>query len=237
MCKPQGLGRQRWDTCIVNRLKSVGSCGHYLVTASSQPSQTGSSREKKPAEVSEGRLAHSGFRCNLQFHWWCYNFLFLWFVCFLRDTQCISFVRWLIAQYSLFCLKAAVIPSGKVLKDHASKAWLPGFRRLALPLVSSVTLTKFLSLCPGFLLCEMEGLRAPVSLRLSRGLNMSTCKRRRREMLAPGQFYARVGNASWLSCQVGSGKCSWSGESRTPASGLILTDRGPPAGTFPLWGF
>lgn len=76
-----------------------------------------------------------------------------------------------------------MIPSGKVLKDQASKAWLPGFRPLPLPLISSVTLAKFLNLCPGFLLCEMEGLRAPMSLRLLWGLNMSTCKRGRREML------------------------------------------------------
>ena len=154
--------------------------------------------------------------------------MFLWFVCFLRDTQCISFVRWLIAQYSLFCLKAAVIPSGKVLKDHASKAWLPGFRHLALPFISSVTLTKFLDLCPGFLLCEMEGLRAPVSLRLSWGLNMSTCKGGRREMLAPGQFYVRVGNASWLSCwwavesalgRVSENPSFWPDSSRPRSSG------------------
>lgn len=130
-----------------------------------------------------------------------------------------------------------MIPSGKVLKDHASKAWLPGLKPLALPLISSVTLAKFLNLCPGFLLCEMEGLRAPMSLRLSWGLNMFTCKRGRREM--PGTWSVLC--ASWVYELVklpgGQWKVLWSGESRTPASGLILTGHCSPAGTFPLWGF
>lgn len=56
------------------------------VTASSHPSQTGNAREKKPADVLEGRSARLGFRCNLQCCGCCFNFLFLWFICFLRDT-------------------------------------------------------------------------------------------------------------------------------------------------------
>lgn len=76
-------------------------------TAPPRPHAGSTLKEKarKPTEAFEGGLAHSGFHCSLQCRCCCFNFSFLWVFCFLRKTLGL-FVRWLITQYSLFCLKA-----------------------------------------------------------------------------------------------------------------------------------